>query len=162
MNHKYILTLLDHLTWSIKVLLWNYKHLNVIMWCYEHTRLSTFSIMFVSFIFGHVAAVWFDPVTFPFSPETVSRTSELSSLVRSCSYWGGLMCPHWLLRHCLNPQEFPEEGLSAKEGPTCPIKQNTPNHNVFFFPPTDCNTLFSQAETLRRKQRHKLDVLLYL
>lgn len=80
---------------------------------------------------GHVAVGGFDPVTFPFSYETVSHASGLSSLVRSCSYRKGLMCSHWLVRHCLNPQEFPEEGLPAKESPTCPIKQNTPNHNVF-------------------------------
>lgn len=74
----------------------------------------------------HVAVVGFDPVTFTFSHETVSGTSELSSLVRSYSYRRGLMCSHWLVRHCLNPQEFPEEGLPAKESLTCPIKQNTP------------------------------------
>lgn len=66
-----------------------------------------------------MAAVGFDPVTFPFSHVTPV----------GCPLWfyavatgKGLTCLHWLVRHCLNPQEFPGKELPAKGVPTCPIK----------------------------------------
>lgn len=48
----------------------------------------------------------------------------------------------------LNPQGFAEKRLPAKEIPTCPIKQNTPNRNPFFFLFSD--RLFSQGEILQK------------
>ena len=92
-------------------------------------------------------------LTFPFCHETVSRTSGLSSPVRRCHCRRGLMCSHWLVGHCLNPQEFPREGLLAKANPTSPIQQNATDHNVVvFFSSTDCNSTPSQAETLTRQE----------
>lgn len=59
---------------------------------------------------GHMAVVWSDPVSFPFSHETVSRTSGLPSLVSSCWYRRGLMSLHWLIRKWLNPQKDSHQG----------------------------------------------------
>lgn len=96
-------------------------------------------------------------VTFPFCHETVTHKGGLSSPLRSCGFRRGLMRSRRPRRHCLNPQEFPWEGLPAKENLTSPIKQNTPNHNVCFLlllpSPSDCNRKLSQAKNTQRPSK---------
>lgn len=98
-------------------------------------------------------------VTFPSCHETVTHKGGLSSPLRSHGFRRGLMRSRRLRRHCLNPQEFPWEGLPARENLTSPVKQNTPNHNVCFLlllllpSPSDCNRKLSQAKNTQRPSK---------
>lgn len=97
-------------------------------------------------------------VTFPFCHETVTHKGGLSSLLRSRGFRRGLMRSRRPRRHCLNHQEFPWEGLPARENLTSLVKQNTPNHNVCFLlpllpSPSDCNRKLSQAQNTQRPRK---------